>query len=250
MLSPFPQKVPMIHATPFTGPSTATARRVLTAVGLQYEIPGRTLLDSAELSVESGESVAITGPSGSGKSTLLTCLLGLVRPRAGQIEIAGKDITRLSQGKLASHRRDTIGMVFQFAELLNELSPVENVALAALLKGRDRKAAYGRAEELLTDLGVPVFRRDTADLSGGERQRTALARALINEPALLLADEPTGALDEDNRESVADLLFSLPARWNCGLVVVTHDASVAARADRQLELRHGKLLHQGGTASV
>ncbi|MEV6763477.1 ABC transporter ATP-binding protein [Streptomyces sp. NPDC051105] len=240
----------MIPATSFPGPSAPTTQRVLKAVGLQYEIPGRTLLDSAELTIRAGESVAITGPSGSGKSTLLACLLGLVRPRAGQIDIAGKDITRLSTGKLARHRRDTIGMVFQFAELLNELSPVENVALAALLKGGDRRAAYQRAEELLTELGVPVYHCDTADLSGGERQRTALARALINEPALLLADEPTGALDEDNRESVADLLFSLPPRWNCGLLVVTHDASVAARADRQLELRHGQLLPQGGAVAV
>lgn len=221
-------------------PSTPAAHHVLSATRLRYEIPGRTLLDSADLTVAPGQSVAVTGPSGSGKSTLLMCLLGLIRPRSGQIEIAGRDITKMRPGRLARHRRHSIGMVFQFAELLPELSPVENVALAALLAGRDRKDAFGRAEELLSELGVPVDTA-TADLSGGERQRAAVARALINEPALILADEPTGALDEENRDSVGGLLFSLPARWNCGLLVVTHDHAIAARADQHLELRHGKL---------
>lgn len=215
---------------------------VLSATGLRYEVPGRTLLAAADLSVASGQSVVVTGPSGSGKSTLLMCLLGLAQPKGGRIIIAGQDITRMRVARIAKHRRDAIGMVFQFAELLPELSPVENVALAALLAGRGRKDAFHRAEELLDELGVPSHGTATADLSGGERQRAAVARALINEPALLLADEPTGALDEENRDSVGTLLFSLPKRWNCGLLVVTHDHTVAARADEHLELRQGKLL--------
>ncbi|WP_409468681.1 ABC transporter ATP-binding protein [Streptomyces sp. HC307] len=223
-------------------PSVPAEQLVLSARGLRYEIPGRTLLDAAELSVAAGHSVAVTGPSGSGKSTLLMCLLGLAEPKSGSIDIAGEDITRMRAGRVAKHRRDNIGMVFQFAELLHELSPVENVALAALLAGRDRKDAFRRAEELLDELGVPARGTATADLSGGERQRAAVARALVNEPALLLADEPTGALDEENRDSVGQLLFSLPQRWNCGLLVVTHDHSIAARADEHLELRQGKLL--------
>ncbi|OKH93936.1 ABC transporter ATP-binding protein [Streptomyces uncialis] len=228
------------------------ANSALSATGLRYEIPGRTLLDGATLTVESGQSVAVTGPSGSGKSTLLMCLLGLLQPKSGRIEIAGKEITRMRPGQLAKHRRDSIGMVFQFAELLPELSPVENVALAALLAGRKRGEAFSRAEELLDELAVSgALSTATTDLSGGERQRVAVARALINEPALLLADEPTGALDEENRDSVATLLFSLPKRWNCGLLVVTHDASIAGQADRHVVLRQGAFHvaeHAGGTA--
>ncbi|MGX2994829.1 ABC transporter ATP-binding protein [Streptomyces sp. JNUCC 64] len=231
-------------------PSVPNEQSALSATGLRYEVPGRTLLDGVTLSVASGRSVAVTGPSGSGKSTLLMCLLGLTRPKSGRIVIAGQDITRLRAGRVAKHRRDTIGMVFQFAELLPELTPVENVALAALLAGRKRADAFDRAEELLEELGVPTHGAATADLSGGERQRAAVARALINRPALLLADEPTGALDADNRDSVGALLFSLPKRWNCGLLVVTHDQTVADRADEHLELRQGKLLSLGAGAAV
>ncbi|MFE9362120.1 ABC transporter ATP-binding protein [Streptomyces sp. NPDC006978] len=213
---------------------------VLVATGLRYEIPGRTLLDGAALTLSAGQSVAVTGPSGSGKSTLLMCLLGLLPPKSGRIEVSGQDITRMRPGRLAKHRRDSIGMVFQFAELLPELSPVENVALAALLAGRKRDEAFSRAEELLEELAVAGVRETaTADLSGGERQRVAVARALINEPSLLLADEPTGALDEETRDSVATLLFSLPKRWNCGLLVVTHDVHIAERADSHMVLRQG-----------
>jgi putative ABC transport system ATP-binding protein/lipoprotein-releasing system ATP-binding protein len=223
-------------------PSVPEEQLVLSAVGLRYQIPGRTLLDAADLNVAAGQSVVVTGPSGSGKSTLLMCLLGLAKPKGGRVVVADRDITRMRARQVARHRRNSIGMVFQFAELLPELSPVENVALAALLAGRSRHDAFDRAEELLDELGVPASGTATADLSGGERQRAAVARALINEPDLLLADEPTGALDEENRDSVGRLLFSLPRRWNCGLLVVTHDHSIAARADEHLELRHGKLL--------
>ncbi|MEC4019409.1 ABC transporter ATP-binding protein [Streptomyces sp. H27-D2] len=223
--------------------SPSPAEYVLEATGLRYEIPGRRLLDGADLRVAAGQSVAVTGPSGSGKSTLLMCLLGLQQLKSGRIEISGRDITAMRSGQLARHRRDSIGMVFQFAELLPELPPLENVALAALLAGQNRKVAFTRAEDLLDELGVGAAARDTAtaDLSGGERQRVAVARALINEPALLVGDEPTGALDEGNRDSVASLLFSLPQRWSCGLLIVTHDHSIAERADHHLVLRQGTL---------
>ncbi|MET9863260.1 ABC transporter ATP-binding protein [Streptomyces smyrnaeus] len=225
-----------------SGPPPTPAHTVLKASSLRYEVPGRTLLDAADLTVSAGESVAVTGPSGSGKSTLLMCVLGLLRPRGGRIDIAGRNIVRMRTGQQARHRRTHIGMVFQFAELLPELSPLENVALAAMLAGKDRRTAFANAENLLIDLGVPAWDTATSDLSGGERQRVAVARALINEPSLLLADEPTGALDEENRDSVASLLFSLPLRWNCGLLVVTHDNAIAARADRHLSVRQGKLV--------
>ncbi|MFD6327728.1 ABC transporter ATP-binding protein [Streptomyces sp. NPDC058442] len=208
---------------------------------LSYALPDRALLDNITLRVSYGESVAVTGASGSGKSTLLMCLLGLTKPHTGTVRIAGRDIVPMRGRALAQHRRANVGMVFQFGELLAELTPSENVALAGLLAGLPRREAYKRASRLLQELGVPADGSPTAHLSGGERQRTAVARALVNEPALLLADEPTGALDSVNREAVADLLFSLPKHRRCALLIVTHDASVAARADRTLLLEAGRL---------
>ncbi|MEU3907682.1 ATP-binding cassette domain-containing protein [Streptomyces goshikiensis] len=210
--------------------------------GLDYEVGGRRLLTGLELTVRSGESVAVMGPSGSGKSSLLSLVLGLVRADAGSILVAGRDITGLKGGQLARWRQRHMGMVFQFGELLPELTPVENVALPALLAGSDRTSAFERARSLLTGLGVPVDGVFTADLSGGERQRAAVARALMGEPTLLLADEPTGALDEEAREHVAEGLFRVPGDSGCGLLVVTHDAAVAARADRVLRLVKGRLV--------
>ncbi|MCX4772000.1 Lipoprotein-releasing system ATP-binding protein LolD [Streptomyces sp. ADI92-24] len=213
--------------------------------GLCYQVGGRTLLDCVGLSVRRTESVAVTGPSGSGKSTLLMCILGLIKPQAGTISAGGMDITRVGSARLAQARRKTLSMVFQFGELLPELSPVENVALPVLLDGGRHQEAYRRAEELLGDLGVPTGSTPTGMLSGGERQRTAVARALITEPAVLLADEPTGALDPEAKEGVATLLFTAARDRGCALLVVTHDLSVAERADRRHELRGGILAEVG-----
>lgn len=224
----------------------ATEVPALQCAGLTYEIAGRTLLAGVDLTLTRNESVAVSGPSGSGKSTLLMAALGLVRPDAGEVRVVGVDITKLRSQALARHRRDHIGVVFQTGELLPELTPLENVALAALLSGQSRDQAYAAGKILLDDLGVPHRTTPTGRLSGGERQRTAVARALINKPALLLADEPTGALDSRNRDSVCDLLFSLPQRWGCALLLVTHDHAVAERADRHLVLTDG-LLEAAGT---
>ncbi|MET8747047.1 ABC transporter ATP-binding protein [Streptomyces sp. NPDC004728] len=211
--------------------------------GLCYRVEGRTLLDSVDLSA--GESVAVTGPSGSGKSTLLMCILGLIKPQAGTITVESREITGLRATQLAQVRRETLGMVFQFGELLPELSPVENVALPVLLDGGRHQDAYRRAEELLDELGVPVGSTPTGMLSGGERQRTAVARALITEPDVLLADEPTGALDPEAKEEVARLLFTTARERGCALLLVTHDLTVAARADRRHELLGGILAEAG-----
>ncbi|TLQ44575.1 ABC transporter ATP-binding protein [Streptomyces marianii] len=213
--------------------------------GLSCRVGDRQLLARAELEVAASESVAVMGPSGSGKSTLLACALGLVKPQEGSVRVAGTDITTLGRRGLARHRRRHMGVVFQFGELLPELTLVENVALAALLAGVPHAEAYADAESLLAELGVPGDLTPTSQLSGGERQRAAVARALINKPAVLLADEPTGALDTRNRDSVAELLFSVPRRWSCALLVVTHDIEIAHRADRCLVLSDGKLVPAG-----
>ncbi|CAM5303992.1 lipoprotein-releasing system ATP-binding protein LolD [Streptomyces xanthochromogenes] len=218
---------------------------VLRVSGLRYQVADRVLLDGVNLQVRGGESAAVTGPSGSGKSTFLGCVLGLIRPSGGTVEVAGQDIARLRQRALERHRSRHMGVVFQFGELLPELTPVENVALAALLAGTPSGQAYERAEGLLAELGVPYRGVPTGQLSGGERQRTAVARALVNEPAVLLADEPTGALDATTRDSVADLLFEVPERWGCALVVVTHDPAVAARADVRVELKDALFVPHG-----
>ncbi|AKA07476.1 ABC transporter ATP-binding protein [Streptomyces noursei ZPM] len=227
---------PVAPSSPGPVPESAVA-----VDSLSYALPDRALLDDVTLHVSYGESVAVMGASGSGKSTLLMCLLGLTKPHKGTIRVAGRDIVPMRGRSLAQHRRANVGMVFQFGELLAELTPLENVALAGLLAGLSRRESYERADRLLQELGVLADETATAHLSGGERQRTAVARALVNEPTLLLADEPTGALDSANRETVADLLFSLPEQRRCALLVVTHDASVAARADRTLLLEAGRL---------
>ncbi|WP_340557813.1 ABC transporter ATP-binding protein [Streptomyces sp. GSL17-111] len=203
--------------------------------GLSHRFPGRVVLEDVDLDVERGRSVAVTGPSGTGKTTLLSCVLGLITPDRGSILVAGTEITGLRRSRLARHRARHIGVVFQFGELLPELTPLQNVTLPALLAGHGRAEARTRGLALLDHLGVP-HATATGTLSGGERQRVAVARALINKPGLLLADEPTGSLDSANRETVADLLFSLPERWSCALVVVTHDQTVARRADRVMDL--------------
>jgi ABC-type lipoprotein export system ATPase subunit len=203
----------------------------LRVAGLHYRVGDRQLFEDLHLTLQSGKSIAILGPSGSGKSTLLSLALGLIKPQAGTIEVDGQNLTALSRRRLAHVRAQSVGMVFQFAELLPELSPTENVALAAMLAGRSDATVDAEVDRLLNDLGVPQA-ASVSTLSGGERQRTAVARALINRPRLLLADEPTGSLDEENRNLVADMIFGLPVRYDCGLLVVTHDKTVAERADQ------------------
>lgn len=212
--------------------------------GLGYRIGDRQLFDGLSLTLAHGRSIAVLGPSGSGKSSLLSLALGLVRPQAGTIEVDGVDITTLGRRGLARLRAESVGMVFQFAELLPELSPAENVALAALLAGRSGQELDDEVDQLLRELGVPRA-GSVGTLSGGERQRTAVARALINRPRLLLADEPTGALDERNRDLVADMLFALPERHGCGLLVVTHDPAVAERAGQVLTVSGRDLVAVG-----
>lgn len=198
-------------------------------------------LRGIDLTVDAGEFVALMGPSGGGKSTLLSLVAGLDRADEGVLRVAGTDLTGLSERGLARMRRRHIGLVFQFFHLLDGMSVEDNVLLAALIAGAPRRAAAARARDLLDLLGLlDKAERSPATLSGGQRQRLAIARALANEPTLLLADEPTGALDSAGAEDVLQLFRRLHQRGQT-ILLVTHDREVAGSADRVLELRDGRL---------
>jgi putative ABC transport system ATP-binding protein len=197
-------------------------------------------LSGVTLDIQAGEAVAVMGPSGSGKSTLLNMIAGLDRPTSGTVTVRGEDITGMGEAELARYRRRRIGMIFQFFNLLDDLPVLENVMLAAQLLGIGRKQAKARAMELLDELGIAERRNAyPVVLSGGERQRVGVARALMNRPALLLADEPTGALDSRAGEQVMDLLMDLNQIGQT-LLIVTHDERLATRcADRVVAFEDG-----------
>ena len=211
-------------------------------VSMQYTLGNSTVrvLDEVDLRVVRGERVAITGPSGSGKTTLLLLLAGLERPSAGAVELDGKRVDRLSADELADLRRDHVGIVFQSFHLVPSLSALENVALPLEIAGK--RDARARARALLDAVGLASRRSHyPAQLSGGEQQRVAIARALCHSPKLVLADEPTGNLDDRTGESVAELLFELNEHEKTTLLLVTHNSSLAARCDRVLRLHEGSL---------
>ncbi len=215
------------------------------ARGLRHTFPtdeGQLLvLDGIDLDVDAGGYTALTGPSGAGKSTLLSVLGGLEPIQEGTAEVGGHALATLRGDELAAYRRETVGFVFQHHGLVPVLSALENVELALALSGADRRVRRERARRLLDAVGLgPRSSHRPAALSGGERQRVAIARALANDPKLLLADEPTGNLDEHVAAQVLDLLESLRAERGCTLVVVTHNRAVAERADRRLHLDAGR----------
>lgn len=213
--------------------------------GVVKEYGETKALDGLTLSVAAGEAVAVMGPSGCGKSTLLNLVAGLDRPGAGGVRVAGQELTELNETGLALFRRRHIGMVFQFFNLIDDLPALDNVTLAAQLTGTPARQARRRALELLGELGV-ADRKDAypAALSGGERQRVAVARALMNRPALLLADEPTGALDSRSGEQVMDLLIDLNQLGQT-LLIVTHDRNLAIRcAGRLVEMADGRVARE------
>jgi len=215
----------------------------LSDVTKRYEEDGQPALREVNLAVAPGEAVAIMGPSGSGKSTLLNLIAGLDRPTTGTVTVAGQRIDRLSETGLARFRRQRIGMIFQFFNLLDDLTVTDNVLLPAQLAGLSRRQARVRAGELLAALGIERHQDAyPGRLSGGERQRVAIARALVNRPALLLADEPTGALDTATGEEIGTLLRDLNASGHT-LVLVTHNHDLAAHyASRTVEITDGRIL--------
>jgi ABC-type lipoprotein export system ATPase subunit len=201
-------------------------------------------LDTVELEVASGETLAVMGPSGCGKSTLLHLLGGLERPSAGEVWLAGRRIDELSEKALARMRRQAIGFVFQAFHLMDELTAVENVELPALLAGSSPRAARRRAAQLLEQVGLTDRGEHLPSaLSGGQRQRVAIARALSNEPLVVLADEPTGNLDSAATVDVLRLLDSLRSAGQT-LVIVTHDERIAATADRLISMRDGAFVEE------
>lgn len=201
----------------------------------------RILFEGVDLVVEPGESVAVMGRSGSGKSTLLRVIAGIVTPESGRVVLAGHDLTGMSESDRARVRGTTIGMVFQDFRLIEHLSARENIALAGVLQGMSRSASLARADQLADTLGISaVAGSRPARLSGGEQQRTALARALMNDPAVILADEPTGSLDSRTADAAMDLLLA-GADEGRSVIVVTHDSAAAERAGRLLDLDAGAL---------
>ncbi|HEX6681954.1 MAG TPA: ABC transporter ATP-binding protein [Candidatus Limnocylindrales bacterium] len=212
---------------------------------------GPPALEDVSLSVQRGEAIAILGPSGSGKSTLLNLIAGLDRPTAGTVTVAGTRIDTLGEAGSARFRRSGIGMIFQFFNLLDDLTVEANVLLPAQLAGAPRAEASRRAAQLLDTLGIARHAKAyPGRLSGGERQRVAVARALMNRPALLLADEPTGALDSASGEEVRRLLNDLHADGQT-LVLVTHDESLAsACASRMIRLIDGRIASDSAATAI
>jgi putative ABC transport system ATP-binding protein len=222
-----------------------TTQVVVELTGVRKEYSDSVALDGVSLTIRAGEAVAVMGPSGSGKSTLLNMVAGLDRPTSGSVVVNGDDLGKLNETGLALFRRRRIGMIFQFFNLLDDLPALDNVALAGQLTGIPAVQARKRAMELLGELGI-AGRKNIypAQLSGGERQRVAVARALMNRPALLLADEPTGALDSKSGEQVMDLLLDLNQIGQT-LLLVTHDERLATRcASRVVEVVDGRIARE------
>ena len=217
---------------------------VVTGLGKEFRTAAETLrvLDGLNLQMERGENLAIVGPSGCGKSTLLYILGTLDTPTAGQVTLDGVNPFTLAPAELAKFRNQSIGFVFQDHHLLPQLSVIENVLIPAMATGKPSAESVERAKQLISNVGL----NERADhlpgqLSGGERQRVAVARALLNRPLLLLADEPTGNLDAANTERVAELLFELPQREGAMLITVTHSDWLAGKAQRCLKLTDRRL---------
>ncbi|MEU4091730.1 ABC transporter ATP-binding protein [Streptomyces sp. NPDC026673] len=217
------------------------ADSLLTAVALRKSYGSTPALDGADFAIRPGEIVALMGPSGSGKSTLLHCLAGIVTPDSGVITYAGRELSAMSDAARSALRRSDFGFVFQFGQLVPELTCLENVALPLRLNGTKRKEAEGTARSWMERLEVAdLGHKRPGEVSGGQGQRVAVARSLVTGPKVLFADEPTGALDSVNGERVMQLLTDAARSTRAAVVLVTHDARTAAYADRETVVRDGR----------
>ncbi|MBO4815221.1 MAG: ABC transporter ATP-binding protein [Muribaculaceae bacterium] len=198
------------------------------------------VLRGVSLCIDGGEIVGIVGPSGAGKTTLLQIVGTLDKPDGGRVLYDGVDVLKLKDKEMAHFRNRNIGFVFQFHQLLPEFSSLENVAIPALIGGEKRETAYARAKELLAFMNLSDrMEHKPAQLSGGERQRVAVARALVNKPQVILADEPSGSLDSQNKQELHQLFFKLRDEFGQTFVIVTHDQGLASQCDRVLHMRDG-----------
>ncbi|CAI7976964.1 Lipoprotein-releasing system ATP-binding protein LolD [Frankia sp. Hr75.2] len=223
-----------------TGPAEAVTS-LLRAVDLYKSFGATPALAGASLEIRAGEVIALMGPSGAGKSTLLHCLAGIIGPERGHVRYRDRVISGMSDVERSALRRREFGFVFQFGQLVPELSCVENIALPLQLNGAGRRDAHRRALGWLDRLGLEgLARKRPGEVSGGEAQRVAVARALVGEPKVIFADEPTGALDSMNGEQVMQLLTQAARESAAALVLVTHEPRVAAYSDREIVVRDGR----------
>lgn len=218
-------------------------RSMIEVKGVSKKFGHIDVLKDINLTIQSKEIVAITGASGAGKSTLLHIMGTLMKPDGGDITIEGKNILKLKGTNLSDFRNKTIGFIFQFHQLLPEFSALENASLPALIQGKSKKEAFAEAEKLLEYLGV-VHRKENkpAQLSGGEQQRVAVARALINKPSVIFADEPSGNLDGKNAAELHQLFFDLRRDFGQTFVIVTHNEILAKQSDRSIQMKDGIII--------
>ena len=209
------------------------------------------VLKGIDLRIEKGEIVSIVGPSGAGKTTLLQILGTLDKPDSGSVVVDGIETSTLSTNKLSEFRNTHLGFVFQFHQLLPEFTATENIMIPAYIAGMKPKEARSRAEELLEFMGLSGrATHKPNELSGGEKQRVAVARALMNNPAVILADEPSGSLDSKNKEELHKLFFELRDKFGQTFVIVTHDETLATLTDRTIHLKDGRIVGEGSEASA
>jgi len=215
---------------------------MITAKNIRKSFGDLEVLKGVDLNVTKGEIVSIVGPSGAGKTTLLQILGTLDKPNAGEVLVDGVNFSKLGEKQLAEFRNKHIGFIFQFHQLLPEFTALENVMIPALIGRKDKKKSEEKAKEILAYLQLSDrMEHKPNELSGGEKQRVAVARALINEPSLILADEPSGSLDSKNRDELHKLLFDLRDKFGLTIVIVTHDKELAALSDRVIEMRDGRI---------